>query len=274
MDDHQFSLFGVRPTSAVWPNGVLSWNVNGVLPRISLVHRMIERYRPDVVCLQEVRVDNNDFPSDSLEELGYEVFLNSAGGRNGVATLTKVVGRPSSNQVDARLFNDGRALLFVATEYAILNIYAPNAAFADSPAYANKLEWLRCLYRTARSLRSSFASVAIVGDFNVAPTEAAIHGECRTLYPAFLTRELTAAWQSLIALGYAAISPTGSEPHYTWWSYKDRGFERNVGMQIDHVLLSGFFAEGSHLEIVRTARQDPGASDHAPLMASLGRPRL
>ena len=250
---------------------LLSWNVNGVLKRLKSLIELINVYKPDIVCLQETRVEDSAFPHDVLQELGYQTYVNSAGGRNGVSILSKIAGSSTTSLGDHKLFDNGRALLFRSRNVDVLNIYAPNAPFLESDAYREKLQWLRALYVSARTLKRQDRVTAIVGDFNIAPGTTCIHRECLLQYPGFLTDDLIAAWTAFENLGYKHVTPESkpSTHDYTWWSYKDRSYERDVGMQIDHMLLHSGDAVPARARVLRSARELEEPSDHAPILITM-----
>ena len=263
-----FELFNQQNHPDVFPVKILSWNVNGISKRLPDLIKVISAHDPDIVCLQETRIDEFDFPSAELSNCGYSIFLNTTKGRNGVAILSKVAGSCDFKERNLDPFADGRGQLFTSKNINIINIYAPNASHITDDSYNYKLCWFRELYKIAKALARQQTPTLIVGDFNLVPDITLIHPECLRLYPAFFTEILSKAWSSFLALGYHDTRNSAIEKtQFTWWSYQSDGYRRNVGMCIDHAI---FHPQSTEIrvtcDVILEARESSMPSDHAPIL--------
>jgi len=250
---------------------VATWNVNSIRMRMERLLRWLEHRKPDVLCLQETKVVNEDFPVEPFQALGYRCYVHGQKSYNGVAILARmdatdlVKGLPDEGaEAPCRL---------VAGSFEgvrIINIYAPNGGEVDSDKYAFKLDW----YRRLRAFLNSFRpedEVLLCGDFNVAPEDRDVWDPERWRGQILFSEPEKAALQNLIQWGLIdALRISHQESGlYTWWDYREGAFHRGWGVRIDHILLSPTLAERcSAVEIDRDERKGQKPSDHAPVLAS------
>jgi exodeoxyribonuclease-3 len=267
---------------------IATWNVNSLKARLEKVAWWVERASPDVLLLQETKCQDADVPRDALAKLGYEVAHHGSGGRNGVAIASRSAisdvetnfGEPqraptTGDVSDAEPLAEARMIAGVVSGIRVVSLYAPNGRVVGSPFYAAKLAWFDRLARWLDTRRKDEALV-LGGDFNVAPTDAdvwdakACHGGTHVSEPERAAFARLGAWGLVDA--YRTHHAEGDR--YTWWDYRAGDFHRNVGMRIDHVLVSAPLAGRIvQTEIDREARKGrPIPSDHAPLVVDLDAP--
>lgn len=249
---------------------ITTWNVNSIRRRLDAVLGWMERNEPDVLCLQETRCTEDQFPWIAFRALGYQVAAVGQKAYNGVA----MVSRARQAAVDPNPVGspDGTARSIAATinGLRILNVYVPHGDEVGSKGYEYKLDWLELLAQLLRS--PSRRPVVVSGDFNVAPADRDVYDpEARRERLICSTGEREAFGQLLDA-GYAdafrqRVSDTG---HYTWWSHRIDAVRLNRGLRVDHHLVDSPLAPGIRtVRIDRGERQREGASDHAPVTLDL-----
>jgi exodeoxyribonuclease-3 len=267
---------------------IATWNVNSLKARLEKVAWWIERASPDVLLLQETKCSDADAPREALAKLGYELAHHGAGGRNGVAIASKspildvetnfgeplVKSRPGDVGDDEPLA-EPRIISGTVAGVRIVSLYAPNGRTLASPFYAAKLAWFDRLGRWLEA-RARDEQLVLGGDFNVAPTDldvwnaSACHGGTHVSEPERAALARLGTWGLVDA--YRQHHAEGDR--YTWWDYRAGDFHRNVGMRIDHLLVSPAVAGRTVAsEIDREARKGrPIPSDHAPLVVDLDAP--
>ena len=268
-----------------------TWNVNSVKARLPRLLQWLAEAEPDVVGLQEIKTTTALFPSDGIEELGYEVAAYGEGRWNGVALLSKVglehvsdgfPGEPGyePGEPGEELLLDepglrkpeARAVGADCGGIRVWSLYAPNGRTPDSPHYEYKLDWYAAL-RTALAaeLQRQPALVAF-GDFNVAPTDADVWDPAVFVGSTHVTPPERQALADLRALGLDDIVPKPMKgPHpFSYWDYRAGAFPKDMGMRIDLVYASEPVASrvtGAYVD--REARKGHAPSDHAPVVVDL-----
>lgn len=260
-----------------------TWNVNSLNARIEKVFWWLERAAPDVLLMQETKLTDEDAPHEEFARLGYELAHHGQGRWNGVAIASRIgiadvitnFGEPlaperTTDQGDDEPYAEARMIAALCGGIRVVSLYAPNGRTLDSIFYRAKLAWFERLERWCRGRAGTSEPLALGGDFNVAPTDAdvwdakACHGGTHVSAPE------RAAVNALLALGLVdAYRVKHPEPNrYTWWDYRAGSFHKNLGMRIDHVLVSSALAPRIvTTEIDREARKGkPTPSDHAPLV--------
>jgi exodeoxyribonuclease-3 len=271
---------------------IATWNVNSLKARLEKLLWWVSRTEPDVLLLQETKLADAHAPHEELARQGYELAHHGEGRWNGVAIASRVgLAEVITNFGDALApaktpdvgddepAAEARMISAVCGGVRLVSLYAPNGRSLDSPFYAAKLGWFERLSRWLGETQNPQHALVLGGDFNVAPTDddvwdaAACHGGTH------VSAQERAAFAALGGWGLRdAYRLRHPEPHrYTWWDYRAGAFQKNFGMRIDHLLVTGSVAERVVLaEIDREARKGkPIPSDHAPLLIDLdaeGRP--
>ena len=256
---------------------IATFNVNGIGARLSHVIRWLERESPDVACLQELKAPDDRFPSRSFEEIGYGSVWHGQAAWNGVAILAKG-SRPT--ELRRGLPGDPHDLhsRYLEAEVAgvtIACLYLPNGNPQPGPKFDYKLAWFERLNAHARTLFRKKRPVALVGDFNVVPTDFDIYNPKSWRKDALLQPASRAAYERLLKQGWVDsirfLHPDAQM--FTFWDYFRNHWARNAGLRIDHLLLNK--AAASRLKeagVDRWVRGEPGASDHAPTWVELAEP--
>ncbi len=254
---------------------VATWNINSIRMRLPRLLQWLERRQPDVVCLQETKVVNQDFPAGPLQDLGYHCTFHGQKSYNGVAVLSRspiesVVARLPGDDADTEC----RFLACNAAGIAVLNLYVPNGGEVGAPKYSFKLEWLRRLRRHLDAAYRPQQELLVCGDFNVAPEDRDVWDPEQWRGKILFSDPEKEALRNLVDWGLAdALRLHHAEGGiYTWWDYRAGAFHRGWGMRIDHILLSAPLAARCRaVEVDRDERKGEKPSDHAPLLAVLDR---
>ena len=243
--------------------------------RMPRVLPWLETVRPDVLCLQETKVADKQFPAAEIRAAGYEVATHGSGGRNGVAILSRVgLDDVAQGFTEEPGFPDPEARAVTATcnGIRIWSLYVPNGREVGVPAFIYKLQWLAALLTVVRD-EASKHEVALCGDFNVAPTDNDVWDPAAFIGSTHVTAEERAAVGALIDLGLVDIQPRALKGRpFSYWDYRAGNFHKGLGMRIDLMLLSQKLAsQVTDAYIDRDARKGTLPSDHAPVVVDLER---
>lgn len=249
-----------------------SWNVNSIRARLPRLLAWLERRSPDVVCLQETKVVDRDFPTDEIAALGYRTLCFGQKTYNGVAILS----RSEPTDVQQGLPDDPpdaerRLLAATIGGVRVVNVYVPNGTALEDPRYQGKLEWYRRLRRHMEATSSPDRELVVCGDFNVAPEDRDVWDVEQWRDQLLFTQPEKDALQHLVAWGLEdtlrRLHP--EEQMFTWWDYRNAGFFRGWGLRIDHVLATPpLAARCTAVEVDRAERKGEKPSDHAPVLAT------
>jgi exodeoxyribonuclease III len=251
---------------------IASWNINSLRKRQDRLFAWLEAKQPDIVCLQETKCPDEQFPALALQAGGYRSANHGEKSYNGVAILAK----NELHDIRASLCDevvDPQARVIAATvdKLRVFSIYAPNGQAVGSPAYEYKLQWYRRLRHCLAKEKS--ADLIVCGDFNVAPEDIDVY-DADLWHGAIMASDgERAAFRDLCSLG---LQDTLRIHHkegqlFSWWDYQMRAFEKNRGLRIDAVLASESLAKkciASGIDREMRAGKDP--SDHAPVWAEFG----
>jgi exodeoxyribonuclease-3 len=253
---------------------IATFNVNGVNGRLPVLLRWLEATRPDVVCLQELKAQHENFPQAAIEQAGYGAVWQGQKSWNGVAILA----RDCEPHVTRRgLPGDPEDVQSRYIEAAVNGVlvgclYLPNGNPAPGPKFDYKLAWFERLKAHAAQLLAERAPVVLAGDYNVMPTDLDVYKPERWLDDALFRPEVRQAYAELVAQGWTDALRTlhPGERIYTFWDYFRNAFGRDAGLRIDHLLLSPTVAPRlTAAEVDREARGWEKASDHAPVWITL-----
>lgn len=253
---------------------IATWNVNSIRVRAEHVATWLKKNPVDVLALQEIKVPSDKFPIEQFEEMGYHVAVSGQPTYNGVAVLSKQPQDAVSMITDFPGFDDvqRRVLGVKVDDIFILDLYVPNGSEVGSEKYAYKLEWLKHLYSYLNVLMTQESKIVVLGDFNIAPRDQDVYDPVAWEGKILVSPEERAALQAIIDLGFIdsyEAKPAGATV-FSWWDYRMAGFRRDLGMRIDHVLVSKAL-EGriDNCFIDREPRGWERPSDHAPVILTI-----
>src|SRR4051812_40757727 len=254
---------------------IATFNVNNVNKRLANLLVWLRSAKPDVVCLQELKSTDADFPAATLRRAGYEAVWRGQKSWNGVAILARgmepiltrseLPGDPSDSQ--------SRYIEAAVNGILLGCLYAPNGNPQPGPKFDYKLAWLERLIKHAATLKAAGVPVILIGDYNVVPTERDIYPTKSYDKDALVQPQSRAAFARLLEQGWTdalrALHP--DERIYTFWDYMRNRWPRDAGLRLDHILLSPDLAARLKASGVdRAVRGKPNASDHAPVWVELG----
>ncbi|MDG3007733.1 exodeoxyribonuclease III [Paludisphaera mucosa] len=248
---------------------IATYNVNGVNGRLPVLLQWLERSKPDVACLQELKGADEKFPIDAIREAGYEAVWHGQKGYNGVAILARgeqpqetrrgLPGDPDDTH--------SRYIEAVVRGVTIGCLYLPNGNPAPGPKFDYKLRWFERFNTHAASLLEERRPVVLAGDYNVIPTERDVYKPERWIDDALFRPEAREAYRRLVTQGWtdALRRQYPNEVVYTFWDYMRGAFSRDAGLRIDHLLLSPDLAPRlAAAGVDRDVRAMEKTSDHAP----------
>jgi exodeoxyribonuclease-3 len=253
---------------------IATWNVNSVRARLPRLLGWLERRQPEVVCLQEIKVVDEDFPTTEIEALGYQCAVFGQKTYNGVATLSRLpLSEVSRGLPDDPPDAEKRVIATTVGGVRILNVYAPNGGEVGSDRYQFKLEWYRRLRAWLDTSSSPASELLICGDFNVAPEDRDVWDPAVWQGQTLFSEPEKQALAHLVGWG---LNDTLRAHHqeggiYTWWDYRMGAFHRGWGVRIDHLLATApLTARCTAVEVDRAERKGDKPSDHAPVIATFG----
>jgi exodeoxyribonuclease III len=257
---------------------IATWNVNSVLARLPRLVDWLEHAAPDVVCLQETKVDAGAFPADSVTPLGYAVAHHGDGRWNGVAVLSRVGledvarGLPGDPGFPDESTPEPRTIAATCGPVRVRSVYVPNGRTPSDPHYAYKLRWLAALQGAVADDASGSRPFALMGDFNIAPADADVWDPAAFVDATHVTPAERAALAALRDTGLSDVVPRIAKgPHpFTYWDYRAGAFHKGMGMRIDLVYANAALAGSvSDAWVDREARKGKGPSDHAPVIVDV-----
>jgi exodeoxyribonuclease-3 len=251
---------------------LVTWNVNSLKVRLPQVLQWLETNPVDVLCLQETKLTDDKFPQAEIEAAGYQVAFSGQKTYNGVAILSRHA--IENVQKNNPLFDDPQQRIIAATILGmrIVCAYVPNGQALDSEKYPYKLSWLASLQEWIKQEMSQHASLALLGDYNIAPEDRDVYDPAAWEGQNLVSPPERAALQALLNLGLKDSFRMfeQAEKSFSWWDYRQLGFRLNKGVRIDHILLSAQLASRcTSCVIDKTPRKWEQPSDHAPVIATL-----
>ncbi|MFG3282023.1 exodeoxyribonuclease III [Streptomyces sp. NPDC048111] len=255
---------------------IATWNVNSITARLPRLLAWLESTGTDVLCVQETKTTAEGFPAAELRELGYESAVNATGRWNGVALISRVglddvvLGLPGGPDYDGT--QEPRAISATCGGVRLWSVYVPNGREVDHDHYTYKLTWLEALKAAVAEDAAGARPFAVLGDFNVAPTDEDVYDPAVFAGLTHVTPAERAALAALreAGLGDVVPRPLKYDRPYTYWDYRQLAFPKNRGMRIDLVYGNEPFAKAVKDSYVdREERKGKGASDHAPVVVDL-----
>jgi exodeoxyribonuclease-3 len=259
---------------------IATWNVNSIKQRMDNVLAWLRERQPDLVCLQETKCVDEAFPRQPLEDLGYNVAVHGQKTFNGVAILSKyrfdevTLGLPGDHADDNARFLE--AVISTATgALRVACLYLPNGNPVETDKYKFKLRWMDRLFDYTRERLKLEYELILCGDYNVIPAPADVYDPAGWSGDALFRRETRDRFRALINLGLTdAVRALSDAPGlYTYWDYQAGAHQKNLGLRIDHILLSPRAADRLVAAgIDQHVRTWEKPSDHVPVWAELDIP--
>ncbi|MGB3403564.1 MAG: exodeoxyribonuclease III [Microcoleaceae cyanobacterium] len=259
---------------------IATWNVNSIRTRQDHIIQWLKTHPVDVLCLQETKVRDEQFPRSPFEELGYHLYISGQKAYNGVAIFSReemqAVSRgftPILDTETAQSFDEQkRVITGIINGIRIVNLYVPNGSSAGSEKYEYKLQWLQLLREYLTTLLTQTPKLCMCGDFNIALEDRDIHDPKNRANHIMATEAERTALHNILELGFTdAFRQFTPEPgHFSWWDYRAASFPRNRGWRIDHHYLSTPLqpqAIACTIDIEPRGWDKP--SDHTPVIVEL-----
>ena len=252
---------------------IATWNVNSLKIRLPHLLDWLATHQPDVMCLQETKTEDQNFPRPELERAGYRAVFCGQKAYNGVAILARGELREVQHGIADFPDDPKRVIAATVDEVRVLCLYAPNGEAPGTDKYEYKLRWYRALTGWLKNKLKKYPRLAVLGDLNIAPEPRDVHNPKRWEGKIHFSEPERAAFREVVDVGLKDAFRLFEQPEkqFTWWDYRLKAFERGWGLRIDHILLAPELAkECSACAIDVEPRKRERPSDHAPVIAALG----
>jgi exodeoxyribonuclease-3 len=253
---------------------VVTWNVNSLRARLDQVLDWLEAERPDIACFQETKLADQEFPADAFGDLDYDVIFHGERSYNGVAIASREPMESTWKGLPGESGDAAKRLIGATIGgLRVISAYVPNGQAVGSDKYYYKLEWMESLLRFLESGPGPSEPLIICGDYNLAPTDLDVWDPAAMAGSTHVSPPEREAFQKLIRWGladaYRTLHPATRA--FTWWDYRAGSFQKNMGLRIDHFLVTRpLLDRTTEVRIDVDARRGSGASDHAPVVLELG----
>ena len=254
---------------------IATWNVNSLKVRLPHLLDWLTTQHPDVICLQETKLEDPVFPRDEIENAGYHALYAGQKTYNGVAILSKQPIVAVTAAIPGFPDEQKRVLAADVEGLRVVCAYFPNGQEVGSDKYAYKLRWIEALTGWLAEQLKERSGLVLAGDLNIAPEERDVHDPKAWEGQVLFSEPEREAFRRLIGLGLADAFRLFEQPDksYTWWDYRMLAFRRNMGLRIDHILLSPALAQRCRsCVIARAPRKLERPSDHTPVICELEAP--
>ena len=255
---------------------IATWNVNSIRSRLDQLTAWLARAAPDVLCMQETKVEDHLFPHDALAEVGYRAVASGQKTYNGVAIAARIglAIEDVKRDLDG-VGPDAHKRMIAATIEGIrvVDVYVPNGQAVGAPAFAYKLEWLGRLRNELATHHEPDQEIFVCGDFNVAPHPIDVHDPKQWEGSVLCTPEERAALQNVMSWGLTDVYRDLHKDEaglYSWWDYRMGAFKRNRGLRIDLALVTPALAARCKSAVIdKRPRELERPSDHAPVVVEI-----
>ena len=249
-----------------------AWNVNSLKVRLDQVFDWLAQHQPDALCLQETKLEDAKFPAEAFREAGWQVAYSGQKTYNGVAIVSPHTIVDVQMGIPGLADEQKRVIAGTVAGVRVVCAYFPNGQAVGSDKYAYKLAWLQALHRWLEGEVGAHPQLALLGDYNIAPDDRDVHDPALWAGQVLCSEPEREAFRRLVALGFADSYRLFEQPPatFSWWDYRQGGFRRNLGLRIDHVLLSApLAARCTAAGIDVEPRRHERPSDHAPVWVEL-----
>ena len=249
---------------------IATWNVNSLKVRLPHLLGWLAEQQPDVVCLQETKQQDADFPHAELQAAGYHSVCSGQKTYNGVAILSREPIADVQTGIPDFADEQKRVIAGTIADVRIVCVYVPNGQSVDSDKYQYKLNWLAALTAWLKDELAKHPKLALLGDYNIAPEDRDVHDPQAWQGNVLVSEPEREAFKGLVALGlrdaFRLFEQGGKS--YSWWDYRMLAFRRNQGMRIDHILISNAL-QCTACMIDKAPRKLERPSDHTPVFAEV-----
>lgn len=249
---------------------IATWNVNSLKVRLEQVQNWLLESQVDVLCLQETKTEDANFPLPELLQAGYQVVFSGQKTYNGVAIISRFA--LADVQYGLPNFDDHQKRVIAATVNGVrvICVYIPNGESVDSDKYQYKMAWLAALQSWLKDEMLRYPKLALLGDYNIAPEDIDVHDPVAWAGKVLCSEPERAAFKNLQQLGLRDAFRLFEQPEksFSWWDYRMMGFRRNHGLRIDHILISNA-VQCSACNIDKAPRKLERPSDHTPVWADI-----
>lgn len=249
-----------------------TWNVNSLKVRLPQVLDWAGKHRPDVLCLQETKLEDAKFPHAEIAAAGYQALCCGQKTYNGVAILSRTAATECAVAIPGLDDAQKRVMAVTFEGVRVICAYVPNGENLASEKFHYKLAWLAAFRDWLKAELATHPRLAVVGDYNIAPEARDVHDPAAWEGKIHFTPPEREAFAGLLAIGFRDAFRLFDQPErsYTWWDYRMMAFRRKLGLRIDHILLSEELARRcTSCTIDVEPRQNERPSDHAPVIAEL-----
>jgi exodeoxyribonuclease-3 len=249
-----------------------TWNVNSLKIRLPHVLAWLGEHAPDVLCLQELKLEDGQFPRAEFEAAGYQAAVFGQKTYNGVAILSRHPIEDAQFGIPGYADLQRRVVAVTISGLRIACVYVPNGQSLDSDKYRYKLDWLVASCEWLRAELARHPQFVFAGDLNIAPEDRDVHDPALWQGQVLVSEPERQAFRDWLALGLQDSFRLFDQPEksFSWWDYRQLGFQKNHGLRIDHILLSSTLARRcASARIDRAERKKERPSDHAPVIADL-----
>ena len=251
---------------------IISWNVNSVRARIDNILNYIIDSKPDILFLQEIKTQSENFPFEAFKNAGYHSYIFGQKSYNGVAFLSKSKIENINNNFIKDKLKQSRIIvgeiLIKKKRIKLINIYVPNGNPVDTEKYDYKRNWLASFVKSVKDELSNNSNIIISGDFNVIPEEIDVYDAKRYENDALFRLEIRKKYRELLNLGFKDVYRYFHKlkEEYTFWDYFAGSWQKNYGMRIDHFLISDSLIDNiKSININKKPRSKIKPSDHTPI---------
>ena len=255
---------------------IASWNVNSIRSRLAHILTWLNDTQVDVLAIQESKVADAQFPLDAINEANYQAVYSGQKSYNGVALLYRGEAAECTTEVGGIDSDEKRILAATVSGIRVINLYVVNGSEVGAPRYRYKLQWLERMRDWIASELAQHPAVVVLGDFNIAPTNDDVHDPKKWAGRILCSDAERQALNGFFDLGLGdtfRLFQQTPEHTFSWWDYRQDGFNRNAGLRIDLLLASGVLCECCLSSTIdKRPRGWERPSDHAPLVAEFAWP--
>lgn len=247
---------------------IVSWNVNSINIRQQQLYDWVKLNQPDVIAIQETKTTDENFPTDFVNDLGYNCYFYGQKSYNGVAFLTK---ENLESTINSELLNIGdnqaRTISIVYQNTLIVNVYVPNGSSPDSDKFQYKLKFLSALRDYLKTQSQQYNKIIVLGDFNIAPKDIDCHDPEKWQDSTLTCQQIRESLDEILGIGFIDtfrhLNPESTE--HSWWDYRQAAFRRGMGLRIDLILATKDI-QLKNASIDKSTRSLERPSDHVPVI--------